>query len=131
MVIVGSHCHEDASEGCIASSDSGSRSFLGSGSSVIVASVSSSTMATDTAFSSATRTTLVGSKMPGLDQVDVFLARPIETEIAFALEYARHHDAAIDRGSALEAQQGEAGRQGIETRADGAQAVTMRGRWQR
>ena len=39
-------------------------SFLVSGISVIVASVRSSTLATETAFSSAMRTTLVGSMMP-------------------------------------------------------------------
>ena len=39
-------------------------SGLGSGKSVIVASVSRSTLATETAFSKATRTTLVGSMMP-------------------------------------------------------------------
>lgn len=40
------------------------RSFTGSGSSVIVASVKRSTLATETAFSNATRTTFVGSMMP-------------------------------------------------------------------
>ena len=47
-----------------ASSDVETGSAFGSGISVSVASVSSSTLATDTAFSSAARTTLVGSMMP-------------------------------------------------------------------
>jgi alanine dehydrogenase len=45
-------------------SGSKARSFWGSGISVMVASVNRRTLATDTAFSSATRTTLVGSMMP-------------------------------------------------------------------
>lgn len=48
----------------IAISGSGIRSRFGSGISVIVASVNSRTLATDTAFSSAVRTTLAGSTMP-------------------------------------------------------------------
>jgi hypothetical protein len=48
----------------IASSVSGARSFFSSGISVIVASVNSNTLATETAFSSAMRTTLVGSMIP-------------------------------------------------------------------
>ncbi len=45
-------------------SGAAARSFGSSGSSVIVASVNSSVLATDTAFSSAIRTTLVGSMIP-------------------------------------------------------------------
>ena len=48
----------------IAISGSAARSFRSSGISVIVASVSNSVLATDTAFSSAMRTTLVGSMIP-------------------------------------------------------------------
>ena len=48
----------------IAISGSDARCFASSGISVIVASVSSRVLATETAFSSATRTTLVGSMMP-------------------------------------------------------------------
>src|SRR5450830_742824 len=48
----------------IAISGSGLRSLLTSGISVIVASVSNRMLATDTAFSSAMRTTLVGSMIP-------------------------------------------------------------------
>jgi len=48
----------------IAISGSDARCFASSGTSVIVASVSSRVLATETAFSSATRTTLVGSMMP-------------------------------------------------------------------
>ena len=53
----------------------GSRCRLGSGTSVSVASVSSSTPATDTAFSSATRTTLVGSMMPASTR-STYVPRP-------------------------------------------------------
>jgi hypothetical protein len=48
----------------MAISGSSERSFLSSGMSVMVASVSKSTLATDTAFSNAMRTTLVGSMIP-------------------------------------------------------------------
>jgi len=55
-------CGNSPSHAAISASNA--RSFFSSGISVMVASVNNRTLATDTAFSSAMRTTLVGSMMP-------------------------------------------------------------------
>ena len=64
----------------------------------MVASVSSSTLATETAFSSAMRTTLVGSMMPASTRSTYSLRAGVEAEIALAAQHARHDHAAVDRG---------------------------------
>ena len=61
-----------------------------------VASVSSSTLATDTAFSRATRNTLLGSMIPASTRSHVFLARSIEAIIALACDHAGDDHSAID-----------------------------------
>ena len=64
----------------------------------MVASVSSNTLATDTAFSSATRTDLGRIDDARLDEVDIFLASRVEAVVALPLQHAGDHDAAIDGG---------------------------------
>ena len=73
-------------------------SRFGSGTSVSVASVSSSTPATDTAFSSAIRTTFVGSMMPASIEINVLPAPGIEPVGALAAPHAVDDHAAVDAG---------------------------------
>jgi hypothetical protein len=62
----------------------------------MVASVSSSTLATETAFSSAARTTFTGSTMPASTRSTYFLARGVEAETALAAHHPRNDDTAVD-----------------------------------
>ena len=61
-------------------------------------SVSSSTLATETAFSSPTRTTLRRIDHSRLDQVDIFLPAGVKTFIALSAQHSRYDYAAVYRG---------------------------------
>ena len=73
------------------------RLFSGSSISVIVASVSNNTLATDTAFSSATRTTLVGIDDSSLNQIGIFIACGIEAEATLTFKHLGDDYTAINR----------------------------------
>ena len=81
----------------MAISGSAGRSLFVSGISVIVASVSSSTLATEAPFPCGANH-LGWVDDAGLDQIDVFLARGIETKIALARQHARNDHAAVHGG---------------------------------
>ena len=82
----------------IAISGSAACSFFASGISVIVASVSSRTLATETAFSSAMRTTLVGSMMPASTRSTYCLRAASKPRLPSLVQHAADHDAAVDGG---------------------------------
>jgi hypothetical protein len=83
-------------ENYIARSAGPAPTFFVSGRSVIVASVRRSTLATETAFSSATRTTFVGSDDTGFHRVHIFVARCVEPIIAFAFQHPGHDHASVN-----------------------------------
>ena len=94
---IASVCQCEARASYSAYSGAGVRSGFFSRSSVSVASVNSNVLATETAFSSATRTTLVASMMPASIKSTYLQVEASRPEFAFAGSHAIHHHAAVQR----------------------------------